>query len=198
MEPSKASKTSKASGTKKSFRSLDDGCGVGSRSDVVYIGVGSNKGNRRRHITRALSHLRERRDIRVEAVSPFYETSPQGGPSGQRKYWNGVVRIRTALSSDALLCVLKDVEARVGRLPGVRWGAREVDLDILMRGKQVARKRQLCIPHPRMNEREFVLRPLSDLAPRLRHPVTQKTVAAHLKRAVDSNRPQDARIADFL
>ncbi len=165
---------------------------------TVYVGVGSNKGDRRRHIRRALCLLQQQEGIRLEAVSPFYETRPQGGPAGQRNYWNGVVRVRTSWSSPRLLGILKRVEAQVGRRPGVRWGDREVDLDILVRGAQVLRKKDLRIPHPRMVHRVFVLRPLAELAPRLRHPVTGKSMAAHLRCLADRRDIKDKRVADFL
>ncbi len=167
-------------------------------ASAVYVGVGSNRGNRRRNIRTALRLLQEQAGIRLEAVSPFYETRPEGGPAGQRDYWNGVVRIRTALTSGRLLGILKRVEAQVGRRRGGRLAAREVDLDILVRGAQVVRKKNLRVPHPRMTRRPFVLRPLADLAPRLRHPVTGRTVAEHLRCAAGRRDVKDQRIADFL
>jgi len=167
-------------------------------ASTVYVAVGSNKGNRRRNIGTALRLLEEQAGIRLEAASPFYETRPEGGPAGQRNYWNGVVRIRTALTSERLLGILKKVEARVGRRPADRWAAREVDLDILVRGSQVLRKKGLRIPHPRMAQRAFVLRPLADLAPRLRHPVAGRTVAELLRCVQASGNARDQKIADFL
>ena len=151
------------------------------RGDVVYIGVGSNKGDRRRNIRKALRLLQAHAGIALEAASPLYETRPVGGPPGQRDYCNGVVRLRTLWTTRRLLTVLKRVEKAVGRRPGPRWAAREVDLDILLRGGAVIRQKGLRVPHPRMTQRDFVLRPLADLAPGLRHPLTGKTVAAHLK-----------------
>ncbi len=169
-----------------------------SAASAVYIGVGSNKGNRRRNISGALRLLQEEVGVRLEAVSPFYETRPEGGPAGQRNYCNGVIRVRTALTNSRLLAVLKKVEARLGRRAGIRGAAREVDLDILVRGGQVVRKKDLCIPHPRLVRRAFVLRPLADLAPALRHPVTRKTVAEHLRQVAGNRKVRDRRIADFL
>ncbi len=169
-----------------------------SPASAVYVGVGSNKGNRRRNIRRALRLLQGQEGIRLEAVSPFYETRPEGGPAGQRNYWNGAIRIRTALTNSRLLGILKSVEERVGRRSGVRGAAREVDLDILVRGGQVVRKKDLCIPHPRLTRRAFVLQPLADLAPALRHPVTGRTVVEHLQRVTGSKDVKDRRIADFL
>jgi len=146
-------------------------------ASAVYVGVGSNKGDRRRNIRRALRLLRAQ--------------------PGIGDYWNGVLRIRTALTSDRLLSALKRVEAQIGRRSGTRWAAREVDLDILLRGAEVLKKRGLRVPHPRMTRRYFVLRPLADLAPRLRHPVTGKTVVEHLRRIRGSADTKGKRVADF-
>jgi len=173
--------------------------GRSARSSRVYIGVGSNKGNRGRNIRKALRLLQEQQGIDLEAVSPFYETRPDGGPPGQRNFWNGVVRIRSAWPSRRLLGILKKVEARVGRRPGKRWAAREVDLDILVRGREVVRTKRLSVPHLRMKDRAFVLRPLSDLAPGLRDPVTHMTVAQCLRRVSGRRRFADKkRVAEFL
>ena len=143
---------------------------------TVYLGLGSNLGDRRRNLEAALDALRAHPQIAVTAVSSFLETDPVGGPPGQGKFLNAAAKIETDLSPEALLEELKRVERALGRKPGPRWGPREIDLDILLYGDAVLETPNLTIPHPRMRERRFVLEPLAEIAPDARDPVTGRTV----------------------
>ena len=143
---------------------------------TVYLGLGSNLGDRRRNLEAALDALRAHPQIAVTAVSSFLETDPVGGPPGQGKFLNAAAKIETDLSPEALLEELKRVERALGRKPGPRWGPREIDLDILLYGDAVLETPDLTIPHPRMRERRFVLEPLAEIAPDARDPVTGRTV----------------------
>lgn len=145
------------------------------RSDdrVVYVGVGSNMGNRQETIARALERLQE--ECEILEVSPLRETEPVGY-ADQPPFLNGVVELETRLSPERLLTFLKKVERELGRLPAVPNGPRTIDLDILFYGSRVMIKRDLRIPHPRLHQRRFVLEPLADLAPDLEHPVLRRTV----------------------
>ncbi len=141
---------------------------MSNESPVVYLGLGSNLGDRAanlRNALRRLSHL-----ARPEEVSSLYETAPVGEEE-QPLFYNAVCRIVTALEPEALLCHLKEIELAIGRRPGPRWGPRIVDLDILLYGDRVLEQEDLVIPHPRLAERAFVLMPLAELAPDLVHPV---------------------------
>ncbi|MCD6405104.1 MAG: 2-amino-4-hydroxy-6-hydroxymethyldihydropteridine diphosphokinase [Planctomycetes bacterium] len=147
---------------------------------MVYIGLGSNLGSRRSHIHSALLLLEEMGAGRVERVSMLVDTEPVGGPPGQPMYANGVALLETDLQPEALLAVLKEIEARVGRIEREHWGPREIDLDILLYGPSIIKSDVLEVPHPRMWKREFVLGPLAEIAPDVVNPATGRTIARHL------------------
>ena len=127
------------------------------RSPIAYLSLGSNVGNRRDHLTRALAEISRR--ARVESVSSFYSTGPVGH-ADQRRFWNAVVAIRWPGSPASLLAALKEVERRGGRVPTFRNGPREIDVDILDLRGLVRTGRDPILPHPRMAGRRFVLAPL--------------------------------------
>ncbi len=127
-----------------------------------YIGVGSNLGDRRKNIETAIQGLRQTERIEVNRVSQIYETEPVGGPT-QPKYLNGAIEIETGLEPRQLLSVLQKIEGDLGRKRTVRNGPRIIDLDILICGDKKIDEHDLKIPHPRMDERDFVLKPLKDL-----------------------------------
>ena len=131
----------------------------------AFVGLGSNLGDRREALSSAVDGLRAGGD--VVAVSPLYETEPQGGPEGQPPYLNVVVELRTAGTPHQLLRRCQDLEAAAGRVRTVRFGPRTLDADVLLFGDAVVDEPDLQVPHPRMRERRFVLAPLSDLAPDL-------------------------------
>ena len=131
----------------------------------VFLGIGTNLGDRSLNLEIALGLL----DYPIEGtqvvdVSSIIETDPVGGPS-QPKFLNGVVHVRTTLPPYDLLTYLKRIERQMGRVPTVRNGPRVIDLDILIYDDIVMKSPELQIPHPRMFERPFVLKPLSDLVP---------------------------------
>ena len=132
----------------------------------AFIALGSNLAHPRRQIAAALGALRRTRGVRVLAVSPNYVTAPIGGPL-QPDYVNAVAEIETTLSPRALLAQMQRVERRQGRVhdPASRNAPRTLDLDLLLYGALRMRTRILTVPHPRMHERAFVLRPLADVAP---------------------------------
>ncbi len=140
---------------------------------TVLLGLGSNLGRRQDHLRRALTALAER--LEITATSPVYETAPMY-LTQQPRFLNMVVGGETAMPAAALLAWLKSLEARLGRTASVRFGPRAIDLDILFYGREVVATPTLTIPHPRLAERAFVLRPLADIAPRRRHPVTGRRV----------------------
>ena len=153
----------------------------------VLIGLGANYpgpwGTPKKTLRRALSEL-ERAGLSIEAVSELYETAAMGQPR-QPPYLNAVVLATTSLPAPALLRVLKQVEARAGRRGGRPWGQRTLDLDIIdykgmsvswtgpAKGIPCQRVRPLVLPHPELEQRAFVLRPLLDVAPNWRHPVSK-------------------------
>jgi 2-amino-4-hydroxy-6-hydroxymethyldihydropteridine diphosphokinase len=149
---------------------------------TVYLGLGSNLGDRRRNLEAALDALRAHPQIAVTAVSSFLETDPEGGPPGQGKFLNAAAGIETDLAPESLLEELKRIERSLGRRPGPRWGPRQIDLDILLYGDTILETGTLVIPHPRMRERRFVLEPLAEIAPDVRDPVTGLAVRDLLAR----------------
>jgi 2-amino-4-hydroxy-6-hydroxymethyldihydropteridine diphosphokinase len=125
--------------------------------------------------------------IRVLEKSPFYETEPVG-VKDQQWFINGVLKISTLMAPEKLLKTLKDIECQVGRTPqGLRFGPRVLDLDILLYGEAIMDFPDLIIPHPRMHQRRFVLQPMCDLAPDMRHPVSGKTMRDLLGRLDDAD-----------
>ena len=132
---------------------------------TVYIGLGSNLGDRKTNIFQAVQAL-EARGHRILKQSPLYETDPVGGPP-QGKFLNGVVAIETPKTPFQFLNDIFAIETQLGRIRTVKNAPRTIDLDILFFGDLRIDLPQLTIPHPRMFERDFVLKPLSDIAPHL-------------------------------
>lgn len=139
------------------------------RGAFAFLGLGSNLGDRMAALQRAVDLLDEDARTAVDAVSSVYETEPVGGPE-QEEYLNIAVRVVTRRSPRGLLALCNDVEARLGRVRDVRWGARTLDIDVLLYADRVLRSRRLEVPHPRMRERAFVLVPLMEVAPGLTLP----------------------------
>ncbi|MCZ6601562.1 MAG: 2-amino-4-hydroxy-6-hydroxymethyldihydropteridine diphosphokinase [Planctomycetota bacterium] len=131
-------------------------------SVLAYVGLGSNLGPREHHIESALVELDRGQGIHLLRKSPLYETAPVGGPP-QGKYLNGVAEIEAEIPAADLLSCLLAIEERLGRVRRERWGPRVIDLDLLLYGSEEFEEPQLILPHPRLREREFVLRPLADL-----------------------------------
>ena len=129
---------------------------------IAYIGIGSNLGDREDYITRAIELLKATPLTIVEKVSSIYETKPVGGPP-QPNFLNGVIRIATNLSPRALLRRLLEIEQILGRKRTVKNGPRVKDLDILSYGDLEIDEDDLVIPHPRMNDRDFVLKGLNEI-----------------------------------
>lgn len=130
---------------------------------LVFLGLGSNIGDRKSNIEKAIELLKDE-GIEIIKLSKIIETKPQGGPP-QPKFLNAAASIRTQLRPRALLISLKKIEKKMGRAKGVRFGPRIIDLDILFYGDLRLKTRQLEIPHPRIWERQFVLKPLRSLVP---------------------------------
>ncbi len=135
----------------------------------VYLGLGSNLGDRQANLARALRLLGER--LHIELVSSFYETEPVGYAE-QPPFLNAICRAQTELGPLQLLSLVKGIEASLGRVPSFPNAPRPIDIDIIFYGDLIMETPELTIPHPRLKERAFVLIPLLEVAPDLRHPVS--------------------------
>lgn len=125
-----------------------------------------------------MEELKLSRMAEIKKVSKFYETEPVGG-TPQDKYLDAAAEIETTLTPHALLALLKKTEKEIGRTPSdIRWGPREIDLDILLFGDSVVDEADLKIPHPLLHERRFMLEPLCEIAPEIIHPVLKKSIKA--------------------
>ena len=146
----------------------------------VYVGIGSNVGNKKENFLEAIDRLAKLPDTKVIKESSLYESEPHG----DAKTWfgNSVVEIETELGAPDLLKRLKSIEETMGRkrVKGKRWGSRIIDLDILFYNNEIIDKRNLKVPHPRLPSRRFVLVPLSELAPQFVHPALNATVSEML------------------
>jgi 2-amino-4-hydroxy-6-hydroxymethyldihydropteridine diphosphokinase len=147
---------------------------------TVYLSLGSNIGDREANLRDAIARMPP--SVRVLRVSPIYETEPLDY-TGQAWFLNLVVEAETALSPTKLLSRVAAIERALGRSRTIPKGPRTIDIDILLYGDVVVGAAKLQVPHPRMAARRFVLAPLADLAPDLRHPVTRQTVREMLQAA---------------
>ena len=147
---------------------------------VIYLSLGSNLGARESNLARGIDAL-QRVGIAVEDRSSIYETEPVG-LADQPWFLNQVIRGETDQTAVKLLEVCKGIEREIGRTKSERFGPRILDIDILLYGEDTIREESLQIPHPRMNERRFVLVPLVEIAPGLRDPRSGEQYAEILKR----------------
>ena len=130
----------------------------------AFIGLGSNLGDRKGNILRAVDLLRQSRQIDVKDVSTLLETQPVGPVHDQPPFLNGVAAIETSLKPEELLSELLSIEQRLGRVRKARWGPRNIDLDILLYGQERIDHPHLKIPHPEINNRAFIQAGLQELA----------------------------------
>lgn len=152
----------------------------------AFIGLGSNLGDRREFLKRALLEIDALPETELIQVSSFYDTDPSGSPGPN--YLNAVATVSTGLDAEQLLWNLQRVESRLGRPPAARSGPRVIDLDLLFHGSAVVERPGLQLPHPRFRERLFVLVPMAELCPEWTDPVT----GLRVDQLVQRRRPQDS------
>ena len=144
--------------------------------DIVYIGIGSNLGDRHQNCLTALDMLQKTPGCKLTGHSDWYWTEPVG-VKDQERYVNAVASISTELSAHDLLRKLLAIEQDMGRVRRKRWESRIIDLDLLLYGREVIDEKHLTVPHPLMHLRRFVLVPLVQLEPNLRHPSLGQTMS---------------------
>ncbi len=131
---------------------------------ICYLGIGSNLGNRKRNIKLALQKINRIKETRIIKLSKIIETKPVGSHSRQGKFLNACLKIKTNLTPITLLNKLKKIETQLGRpAKHIRYGPRTIDLDILFYGDKIVNRKDLKIPHPRIFERKFVIKPLLEI-----------------------------------
>lgn len=135
------------------------------QNHIVYLAIGSNMGDRHAHLRKAVFLLNEN-DITILKQSSIIETDPVGGPP-QGKFLNGALKTSTSLDPESLLSCLKSIESKLGRKKNKKNGPRPIDIDILLYDNISIKTPTLTIPHPRMFERDFVLRPLKEIKPNI-------------------------------
>lgn len=162
-------------------------------SITAYIALGSNIGGRLEFLRRARTEL-ARKGVTILASSPVYCTEPVGGPARQDDYYNAVIQVEVSCTPAELLHICQEVEQSAGRKRLQHWGPRTLDLDILLYADKIINTDELQVPHPRMCERRFVLKPLASLTPQLVHPLEGKRVDALLQLLPES--PRVCKVAD--
>lgn len=157
--------------------------------ETVYIGFGSNVGDRVDFCDRAVTLLSLLPHSQLTGISLLYEAEPvnDGSNPGNGWFLNGVVQLETDVTPKSLLSVLREIEWSLGRDRDNRSGPRTIDLDILFYGDRVINEADLVVPHPRLHQRRFVLMPLSELDPLLVHPVRKRSVNQMLAETDDSS-----------
>lgn len=141
----------------------------------VYLSIGSNMGNKEENLKEAIKLLDENLDIKVEKVASFIVTEPWGYTE-QEEFLNSALKIKTLLSPSELMDALLKIEAKMKRERIKKWGPRVIDLDIIFYDDLILEDDHVIIPHPRMEERAFVLKPLNEIAPNKVHPLLKKRV----------------------
>ena len=142
---------------------------------IAFIGFGSNMGDKARRCEEAISEILKVDNHTLLAKSSFYKTRPVGY-TAQDWFVNGVIKIETDLEAPDLFHALKAIENHLGRIETFRWGPRAIDLDLLLFDGACLETPEVTIPHPRLQERQFVLVPLAEIDPDLLHPVFKKSV----------------------
>ena len=151
---------------------------------IAYIGIGSNLGTPGKNCIEAIEKISNTKDIKIISRSSFYQTEPIGGVQ-QGWFINAAIEIETDLSPVNLLSVLLNLELAMGRIRKKKWGPRLIDLDLLLYSNIVLEKKGLTLPHPEIQNRKFVLIPMSEIAGNVIHPTLKKTIKTLLQESLD-------------
>ncbi|MCX6151686.1 MAG: 2-amino-4-hydroxy-6-hydroxymethyldihydropteridine diphosphokinase [Ignavibacteriales bacterium] len=139
-------------------------------TENIFLGLGSNKGDRLEFIKTAIRKIREDKESRIVAISSVYESEPYGNKS-QNCFLNAVVKIKSERSLTSLCQWIKNLEKEIGRIPGEKWGPREIDIDLLFFSNLIHKDDCLQIPHKEILMRDFVVVPMQEIVPEFEHPI---------------------------
>tara|TARA_B100001758_G_C17862425_1_gene329670 strand:- start:11 stop:520 length:510 start_codon:yes stop_codon:yes gene_type:complete len=155
------------------------------RKLISYLSLGSNLGNRKNNLNEAIFHLKSKAGLIIN-TSKVYESEPWG-LKDQNFFLNQVIKLKTSFSPQDLLKCCKNIEIKMGRSKSIKWGARNIDIDILYFSKLILNEDDLKIPHPLIQERKFVLLPLNELNKTFNHPTLNKTNSKMLEDCNDNS-----------
>ncbi len=153
---------------------------------ICFVGVGSNMDDPAEQSLKALERVSGTDGVKLLRRASLYRTEPIGSPD-QDWFINTIVEIRTVLTARELLMALQDIENSMGRIRNEKWGPRTIDLDILLYGQEVIQEKDLCIPHPELHKRRFILEPLCEIAPYVIHPAFGVSVRGLMDRLEDKS-----------
>jgi len=151
---------------------------------IAYIGIGSNLGTPGKNCIEAIEKISRTKDIKIISRSSFYQTEPIGEVQ-QDWFVNSAIKIKTNLSPTHLLSALLNIESAMGRTREEKWGPRLIDLDLLFYGNLILEKKDITLPHHEIQNRKFVLIPISEIAENLIHPTLKKTIKTLLQESSD-------------
>ena len=149
----------------------------------VFLGIGGNEGNRLQNLRRACAFI-EQKIGKIERQSAIYETAAWGNTE-QPSFLNQVLKVHTNLTPQKCMAAVLAIEESMGRKRALKWDKRSIDIDILLFGQVIVNTKELLIPHPYLHERNFVLVPLAEIAPKQIHPLLHKTMATLLQKSPD-------------
>ena len=155
-------------------------------SHTAFISIGSNLGTPKENCIEAIDIISSNSDIKTISKSSFYQTAPVGNTE-QDWFINSVIKISTQLSPDILLSVLLKIESQMGRIRKEKWGPRIIDLDLLFYDNLIIKQKDLTLPHPEIQKRNFVLQPLNEIEGNFIHPSINKSINTLLKESKDNS-----------
>ena len=150
---------------------------------TIYLQIGSNIGDRNHYIDRAKKQI-EKKIGKIHASSKIYETQAWGIRS-QRDFLNVVIKVSTNFDPNKILKISQQIESDLGRIRKEKWGERCIDIDILFINNEIIKLKNLTVPHPHIQDRKFILRPLCDIASNLKHPIIKKDIKELLECCTD-------------
>ena len=155
-------------------------------SHTAFIAIGSNLGTPKENCIEAIDIISSNPHIKITSKSSFYQTAPVGNTE-QDWFINAVIKVSTQLNSDILLSALLKIESKMGRIRKEKWGPRIIDLDLLFYDNLVIKQKDLTLPHPEIQKRNFVLQPLNEIGENFIHPSLRKSISTLLKESKDNS-----------